>query len=114
MVGLESVDLPVSMVTSQYGDINKEISVFEEPKKISAFLKSYYGYHRENLGVVAFALFCFPLVFALGFAFFIAKLNFPEEVNNVHHSFLCNSIVLCLNFDKHSVSDLQFQFSKCI
>ncbi|RVX01542.1 Pleiotropic drug resistance protein 3 [Vitis vinifera] len=68
-----------ALVTSQYGDIKKEISVFGEPKSISAFLKSYYGYHHEKLGVAAFVLFSLPLVFALAFAFFIAKLNFQRR-----------------------------------
>ncbi|KAH7833611.1 hypothetical protein Vadar_008066 [Vaccinium darrowii] len=66
-------------VTSQYGDIEKEIIVFGEQKAINAFLKGYYGYHHHLLGVVASVLVAFPLIFATGFAYAIAKLNFQRR-----------------------------------
>ncbi|KAH7850759.1 hypothetical protein Vadar_002572 [Vaccinium darrowii] len=67
------------LLTSQYGDIEKEIIVFGEQKAINAFLRSYYGYHHHLLGVVALVLFAFPLAFAAGFAYATAKLNFQRR-----------------------------------
>jgi len=66
-------------ITSQYGDIEKEIIVFGEQKAINAFLQSYYGYHHHLLGVIASVLVAVPLVFATGFAYAIAKLNFQRR-----------------------------------
>jgi hypothetical protein len=66
-------------ITSQYGDIEKEIIVFGEQKAINAFLESYYGYHHHLLGVIASVLVAVPLVFATGFAYAIAKLNFQRR-----------------------------------
>lgn len=68
-----------ALITSQYGDINKEISVFGEPNAINAFFKSYYGYNHDDLGVTAIVLISFPLVFASVFGYTIAKLNFQRK-----------------------------------
>ncbi|RVW41592.1 Pleiotropic drug resistance protein 3 [Vitis vinifera] len=68
-----------ALITSQYGDINKEISVFGEPNAINAFFKSYYGYNHDDLGVIAIVLISFPLVFASVFGYTIAKLNFQRK-----------------------------------
>ena len=67
------------MLTSQYGDLAKEISVFGESKTVAAFLEDYFGYHHNLLGVVALVLIVFPLVFASLFAYFIGKLNFQRR-----------------------------------
>ncbi|MED6135634.1 drug-responsive transcription factor pdr3 [Stylosanthes scabra] len=68
------------MLTSQYGDINKEISVtgFNDAgtKTISEFLRDYYGFHHDMLGVTALLLIVFPLVSALLFAYCIGHLSF--------------------------------------
>ncbi|PQQ06733.1 pleiotropic drug resistance protein 3 [Prunus yedoensis var. nudiflora] len=40
-------------LTSQYGDVEKEIVVHGEQRTISAFLGSIYGYNYDDLGVVA-------------------------------------------------------------
>ncbi|KAJ4823985.1 hypothetical protein Tsubulata_051044, partial [Turnera subulata] len=66
------------LFASQYGDIEKEITAFGERKAINAFLKSYFGYHQGELGVVAVVLLVFPLLFAVSFAIAIAKLNFQK------------------------------------
>ncbi|GER52295.1 pleiotropic drug resistance 2 [Striga asiatica] len=34
------------MLTSQYGDVEKEIVVFGETKMVSAFIRDYFGYHH--------------------------------------------------------------------
>ncbi|XP_050220397.1 pleiotropic drug resistance protein 3-like isoform X1 [Mercurialis annua] len=67
------------MLTSQYGDVHKEILVFGETKTVSAFLQDYFGYHHDFLGVVAVVLIVFPFVFASLFAYSIGKLNFQRR-----------------------------------
>ncbi|XP_048433501.1 pleiotropic drug resistance protein 3-like isoform X2 [Pyrus x bretschneideri] len=67
------------VLTSQYGDLEKEIVVRGEQKAIGAFLESIYGYNYNDLGVVAAVLFAFPLVFALVFAGATEKLNFQRR-----------------------------------
>nr|XP_023885614.1 pleiotropic drug resistance protein 3-like isoform X1 [Quercus suber]POE69405.1 pleiotropic drug resistance protein 3 [Quercus suber] len=67
------------MLTSQYGDIDKEISAFGEPTTVSAFLEDYFGFHHNLLGVVAVVLIIFPIVFASLFAYCIGKLNFQRR-----------------------------------
>ncbi|XP_010270957.1 PREDICTED: pleiotropic drug resistance protein 3-like [Nelumbo nucifera] len=64
------------ILTSQYGDIDTEITIFGEIKTISSFIQDYYGFYHHYLGVVAVVLFAFPLAFAFLFAYFIGKLNF--------------------------------------
>ena len=51
------------LLTSQYGDINKDIMVFGETKTVVAFLKDYFGFHHDQLSLVAIVLIAFPLVF---------------------------------------------------
>ncbi|KAK0592585.1 hypothetical protein LWI29_021728 [Acer saccharum] len=66
-------------ITSQYGDIKKEIIVHGEPIAISVFLESNYGYQYKDLPVVATVLLAFPLFFAAAFAYAISKLNFQKR-----------------------------------
>lgn len=51
--------------TSQFGDIEMEVTVHGERKAISAFSQSYFGYDYDDLGVVAVLLLAFPVVFAI-------------------------------------------------
>ena len=67
------------MLTSQYGDIDKEIVVFGETKTVAAFLRDYFGYHHEQLPFVAVVLMIYPIVFAILFAYCIEKLNFQRR-----------------------------------
>ncbi|KAK1591597.1 hypothetical protein Q3G72_010173 [Acer saccharum] len=67
------------MLTSQYGDIKREILVFGETKTVAAFLEDYFGFDHNFLGVVAVVLIVFPIVFASLFAYFIGKLNFQKR-----------------------------------
>ncbi|KAL4190565.1 hypothetical protein AMTRI_Chr07g25310 [Amborella trichopoda] len=67
------------LLTSQYGDIDKVITVFGEQKAISAFLKDYFGFNHDLLGVVALVLVLYPLIYALLFAHCISKLNFQRR-----------------------------------
>ncbi|XP_020254964.1 ABC transporter G family member 41-like isoform X1 [Asparagus officinalis] len=68
-----------SLFTTQYGDIDKEIMVFGETKLISSFIKDYFGYHHDRLGVVAVVLIAYPLILGSLFAFCIEKLNFQRR-----------------------------------
>ncbi|KAH9670320.1 ABC transporter G family member 37 [Citrus sinensis] len=65
-----------AMVTSQYGDIDKEMIVFGETKKLSSFIQDYFGFHHDRLPITAAVLIIYPLVLAFLFAFCIERLNF--------------------------------------
>lgn len=67
------------ILTSQYGDVEKEITVFGETKTISEFLKEYFGFQHNMLSLVALVLTCYPLLFASIFAYCIGKLNFQRR-----------------------------------
>ncbi|CAH2079071.1 unnamed protein product [Thlaspi arvense] len=67
------------LLTSQYGDMEKEITAFGEKKKVSAFLEDYFGYRYDSLALVAVVLVAFPILLASLFAFFIGKLNFQRK-----------------------------------
>ncbi|KAM3752301.1 hypothetical protein ACB098_03G007200 [Castanea mollissima] len=67
------------MLTSQYGDINKKIVVFGETKTVVAFLEDYFGFHHDQLAIVAVVLIAFPIVFASLFSYFIRQLKFQRR-----------------------------------
>ena len=67
------------MLTSQYGDINKKIVVFGETKTVVAFLEDYFGFHHDQLAIVAVVLVAFPIVFASLFSYFIGQLKFQRR-----------------------------------
>ncbi|KAM7478542.1 hypothetical protein LguiA_026755 [Lonicera macranthoides] len=68
-----------AMLTSQYGDSDKEITAFGQMKTVSAFLKDYFGFHHDNLPIVAVVMVLYPIVFASLFAYCIGKLNFQRR-----------------------------------
>ncbi|MFQ6652112.1 hypothetical protein Gotur_024127 [Gossypium turneri] len=67
------------LITSQYGDINREIIAFGKRKTITAFLKSHYGFKHEDLLLTAILLLAYPIFFASIFTYFTAKLNFQRR-----------------------------------
>ncbi|KAH9331544.1 hypothetical protein KI387_003652, partial [Taxus chinensis] len=68
------------LVTSQYGDLKKHISVAGKPSQaIEDFLKDYFGFHHDLLGVVAVVLAIFPVFFAVLFAYAIKYINFQKR-----------------------------------
>ncbi|KAH0935022.1 hypothetical protein HID58_012139 [Brassica napus] len=69
------------LLTSQYGDMEKEIVAFGETKKVSDFVEDYFGFRYDSLALVAIILIAFPILLASLFAFFIDKLNFQK--NNI-------------------------------
>ncbi|GLT73870.1 hypothetical protein SLA2020_457000 [Shorea laevis] len=66
-------------LTAQYGDMDKEISVFGKLKTVSSFLQEYYGFHPDRLALVAVILMAFPLAYASIFSYCIGKLNFQRR-----------------------------------
>ncbi|PIM99606.1 Pleiotropic drug resistance proteins (PDR1-15), ABC superfamily [Handroanthus impetiginosus] len=68
-----------AMLTSQFGDVDQEIIVFGQPKKVSAFLSDYFGYHHNMLPLVAVLLLMYPVAFASIFAYCIGKFNFQKR-----------------------------------
>ncbi|KAK3005006.1 hypothetical protein RJ639_016123 [Escallonia herrerae] len=67
------------MLTLQYGDVDSEILVFGEKKTVASFIRDYFGFHHDQLPVVALVLVLYPLLFAFLFAYGIAKLNFTRR-----------------------------------
>ncbi|KAH9288446.1 hypothetical protein KI387_032563 [Taxus chinensis] len=68
------------LITTQYGDLKKHISVAGKPSQaIEDFLKDYFGFHHDLLGVVAVVLAIFPVFFAALFAYAIKSLNFQKR-----------------------------------
>ncbi|CAK9136214.1 unnamed protein product [Ilex paraguariensis] len=67
------------MLTSQYGDVGKNITVFGETKTVAAFLRDYFGFHHDRLPIVAVVLILYPILFASLFAYCIGKFNFQRR-----------------------------------
>ncbi|XP_073525676.1 uncharacterized protein [Phyllobates terribilis] len=67
------------MLNSQYGDVETKTTVYDLTNTVSGFLKDYFGFHRDQLGLVAFFLIAYPLLFASLFAVFMSKLNFQRR-----------------------------------
>ncbi|PKI43082.1 hypothetical protein CRG98_036561 [Punica granatum] len=66
-------------LTSQYGDVGKDILIFGDRKQISSFLEDYYSFHNSQLGIVAVVLAVFPIGYASLFAYCISKLKFQRR-----------------------------------
>ncbi|KAF1867088.1 hypothetical protein Lal_00049516 [Lupinus albus] len=67
------------LLTSQYGEMEKEILIFEEKKQVGTFLKDYYGFSHDRLSLVAVVLIAYPIVYASLFAYCIGKINFQKR-----------------------------------
>lgn len=67
------------VLTSQYGDIEHEITVFGENKTVVEFLRDYFGFEHKMLPLVALVLSCYPILFASLFAYCIGKFNFQRR-----------------------------------
>lgn len=63
-------------VTSQFGDIQESM---ESGEKVADFVKRYFGFRHDFLGVVAAAVIGFTMLFAFVFAFSIKTLNFQRR-----------------------------------
>lgn len=68
------------LITSQYGDMRKKINIDGKPQQaVEDFLKDYFGFQRDFLGVVAAVLVIFPVLFALLFSISVSRLNFQKR-----------------------------------
>ncbi|XP_076900742.1 pleiotropic drug resistance protein 3-like isoform X4 [Bidens hawaiensis] len=67
------------LLTSQYGDVKKEILVFGETKSVEAFIRDYFGYQHDQLPLVFVLLALYPIVLASLFAYSVSKLNFQTR-----------------------------------
>lgn len=61
---------------SQFGDIEERL---ESGETVSDFLRNYYGFRHEFLGVVATVSVAFPVAFALIFGFAAKYINFQKR-----------------------------------
>ncbi|WVY91541.1 hypothetical protein V8G54_037055 [Vigna mungo] len=64
------------LVASQYGD---DMQKLENGQRVEEFVKSYFGFEHDFLGVVAIVVAGFSLLFALIFAFGIKVFNFQKR-----------------------------------
>ncbi|KAL3651415.1 drug-responsive transcription factor pdr3 [Castilleja foliolosa] len=67
------------LLSSQFGDVGKEIEVFGQQRAISAFVRDYFGYKHNMLPLVAVMLALYPIFFATIFTYCIAKWNFQKR-----------------------------------
>nr|XP_027114920.1 pleiotropic drug resistance protein 3-like isoform X1 [Coffea arabica] len=67
------------LLTSQYGDVDRQIEVFGETKTVAEFLRDYFGFHHNQLPIVGVVLILYPITFAAFFACCIRKLNFQKR-----------------------------------
>lgn len=61
------------LVASQFGDVKETL---ETGETVEDFVRSYFGFRHEFLGVVAVVIVGIPLLFGLIFALSIKALNF--------------------------------------
>ncbi len=64
------------LVASQYGDVE---DVLESGETVKDFVRSYFGYRHDFLGVVATVIVWIPLFFAFIFALSIKAFNFQTR-----------------------------------
>lgn len=64
------------LATSQFGDLQNEL---ESGETVEEFMRTYFGFKHEFLGVVAAAVAGFAVLFAFVFAFSIKMLNFQRR-----------------------------------
>jgi hypothetical protein len=68
------------LVVSQYGDMEDMIKVPGQPdQQVGQFIKSYFGYDEDFMGVVAAVLAGFTVFFALIYAYCIKAFNFQQR-----------------------------------
>ncbi|KAF3334923.1 pleiotropic drug resistance protein 3-like isoform X3 [Carex littledalei] len=64
------------LVSSQFGDVQNTI---EGDQTVAAFVRSYFGFHHDFLGVVAVMVAAFAVLFAFLFGFAIQRFNFQKR-----------------------------------
>lgn len=66
------------LVVSQFGDITDE-TLDDSNTTVSEFIRNYFGFRHNFLGVVAAVVLIFPVLFAFLFAFSIKTINFQRR-----------------------------------
>ncbi|XP_068652531.1 pleiotropic drug resistance protein 1-like isoform X2 [Aristolochia californica] len=64
------------LVVSQFGDSDREL---ESGQRVDDFIRSYFGFKHDFLGVVSVVIVAFPVLFAFIFAFSIKAFNFQRR-----------------------------------
>ncbi|XP_078168103.1 ABC transporter G family member 37-like [Carex rostrata] len=64
------------LVSSQFGDVQETI---EGDQTVADFVRSYFGFHHDFLGVVAVMVAAFAVLFAFLFGFAIQRFNFQKR-----------------------------------
>lgn len=68
------------LIVSQYGDVEDFIKVPGQPdKQVRPFIKDYFGYDPDFMGVVAAVLAGFTVLFAFLYAYCIKTFNFQQR-----------------------------------
>nr|CAB3478166.1 unnamed protein product [Digitaria exilis] len=68
------------LIVSQYGDVEDLIKVPGQPdKQVRAFIKDFFGYDTEFMGVVAGVLAGFTVLFAFIYVYCIKRFNFQQR-----------------------------------
>ncbi|KAJ4721742.1 Pleiotropic drug resistance ABC transporter [Melia azedarach] len=70
------------MLTSQYGDIDKEITVFGETKTLNSFLEDYFGFHHDRLALTASRSHHLSCSSCFSFRIFHRKIEFSKKVKS--------------------------------
>lgn len=64
------------LISSQFGDVKQMLDTNET---VQSFIRSYYGFRHDFLGVVAAPVVAFPALYVLVYAFSIKVLNFQRR-----------------------------------
>uniref|UniRef100_A0A0E0BQU7 ABC transporter domain-containing protein n=1 Tax=Oryza glumipatula TaxID=40148 RepID=A0A0E0BQU7_9ORYZ len=68
------------LFTTQFGfEDSSNILVFGETKPIAAFVRDYFGFHRELLPLSAIILAAYPVLFAILYGYSISRFNFQKR-----------------------------------
>ncbi|KAL4566258.1 hypothetical protein LXL04_030371 [Taraxacum kok-saghyz] len=54
-----------AMLTSQFGDVKKDIVLFGENKSVEDFLEDYFGFHHHQLPLTDVLLALYPIILAI-------------------------------------------------
>ncbi|KAG9459399.1 hypothetical protein H6P81_003907 [Aristolochia fimbriata] len=64
------------LVASQFGDLDKQL---ESGEQVNEFIRSYFGFKHDFLGVVSLVIIVFTVLFAFIFAFSVKVFNFQKR-----------------------------------
>lgn len=68
------------LIASQYGDVEDFIKVpGKSDQRVKAFIKDYFGYDPDFMGVVAAVLAAFTVFFAFLYVYCIKRFNFQQR-----------------------------------